>query len=332
MSETIVDDAAPDRREILSQQFDEAAAAQVAPVAPIEPVAEKPVASRDAAGKFAAQVAPPAAPEPEAEPPAWHRPPQSWKKEKHGLWDTAAPELREYAFQREEEMRNGVLPLREKARFADSMQAAVEPYLPTIRGLGVDAPTAVKALLEADRILRSSAPQEKLAYLRQLAHNYGIDLAGTSETPENNPQVDARYSDLANQVNQIRGQWQAERDAAAAAEDRALQADISKFSSTHEHFETLKPEMIRLLNGGSADSIEEAYKKAMRLDDGLFESSQKSSQDAADKRVAADRAAKSARAAAVSVRGSTPGAKQATKATDRRSILEDQFSGLSERL
>ena len=332
MSETIVDDAVSDRREILSQQFDEAAAASVAPV---DPVAEKPAVSRDAAGKFAAQAATGgAAPEPEAEPPAWHRPPQSWKKEKHGLWDTAAPELREYAFQREEEMRNGVLPLQEKARFADSMQAAVEPYLPTIRGLGVDAPTAVRALLEADRMLRSSAPQERLAYLRQLAHNYGIDLSGASETPENNPQVDARYSDLANQVNQIRGQWQAERDAAAAAEDRALQEDISKFSSTHEHFETLKPEMIRLLNGGSADSIEEAYKKAMRLDDGLFESSQKSLQDATaiDKRVAADRAAKSARAAAVSVRGSTPGAKQATKATDRRSILEDQFSGLSERL
>jgi len=329
MSETIIDDAVPDRREILSQQFDEVAAAAV-PL--IDPVAEKPVVSRDATGKFAAQAAPPAAPEPGAEPPAWHRPPQSWKKEKHGLWDTAAPELREYAFQREEEMRNGVLPLQEKARFADSMQAAVEPYLPTIRGLGVDAPTAVKALLEADRMLRSSAPQEKLAYLRQLAHNYGIDLSGASETPENNPQVDARYSDLANQVNQIRGQWQAERDAAAAAEDRALQADISKFSSTHEHFETLKPEMIRLLNGGSADSLAQAYKKAMRLDDGLFESSQKSLQDAADKRAAADRAAKSARAAAVSVRGSTPGAKQATKATDRRSILDEGFSGLSERL
>jgi len=329
MSETIIDDAVPDRREILSQQFDEVAAASVASV---DPVAEKLAVSRDAAGKFASPAAPPAAPEPEVEPPAWHRPPQSWKKEKHGLWDTAAPELREYAFQREEEMRNGVLPLQEKARFADSMQAAVEPYLPTIRGLGVDAPTAVRALLEADRMLRSSAPQEKLAYLRHLAHNYGIDLSGSSETPENNPQVDARYNDLANQVNEIRGQWQAERDAAAAAETRALQADISKFASTHEHFEMLMPEMIRLIDGGSADSLAQAYKKAMRLDDGLFESSQKSLQDAADKRVAADRAAKSARAAAVSVRGSTPGAKQATKATDRRSILEDSFSGLSERL
>ena len=329
MSETIIDDAVPDRREILSQQFDEAAAAAV-PL--IDPVAEKLAVSRDAAGKFASPAAPPAAPEPEVEPPAWHRPPQSWKKEKHGLWDTAAPELREYAFQREEEMRNGVLPLQEKARFADSMQAAVEPYLPTIRGLGVDAPTAVRALLEADRMLRSSAPQEKLAYLRHLAHNYGIDLSGSSETPENNPQVDARYNDLANQVNEIRGQWQAEKDAAAAAETRALQAEISKFSSTHEHFEMLMPEMIRLIDGGSADSLAQAYKKAMRLDDGLFESSQKSLQDAADKRVAADRAAKSARAAAVSVRGSTPGAKQATKATDRRSILEDSFSGLSERL
>jgi len=328
MSEALDNDPT-DRREILSQQFDEIAAA------PVEAVAEKPSAPRDAAGKFAGQAAPvEAAPEPVAEPPVWERPPQSWKKEKHGLWETAAPELREYAFQREEEMRNGVLPLQEKARFADAMQAAVDPYLPTIRGLGVDAPTAVKALLEADRMLRSSAPQEKLAYLQKLAQNYGIDLSGAAELPEGSPQADHRYSNLAIQMNEIRGQLQAGKDAAQAAEDRTMQADISKFSSTHEHFDALKPVMVQLLNSGVSASLEDAYSKALRLDDGLFQSSQKSQQDAAiaEKRAAADKVAKSARAAAVSVRSSTPGATTATKATDRRSILEDQFSGLSERL
>jgi len=328
MSGTLIEDAPADRRELLSRHFEEAPAPappDASAPGPENPGPEKPAAPRDADGRFAAQVA--SAPEPPPEPPAWHRPPPSWKKDKHGLWDTAAPELREYAFQREEEMRNGVLPLQEKARFADAMQAAVDPYLPTIRGLGVDVPTAIKALLEADRMLRSSEPPEKVEYLHRLARNYGIDLSGAAESPENQAPVDSRYHVLANQINEMRGQWRAEKDAAQAAEDRALQADISKFSSTHEHFETLKPTMIQLLNGGLAGTMADAYDKAMRLDTELFENSQRSLQDhgAAGRRAVADRAAKSARASAVSVRGSAPGAPTAAKSTDRRSILAEQF-------
>jgi hypothetical protein len=45
-----------------------------------------------------------------------------------------------------------------------------------------------------------------------------------------------------------------------------------------------------------------------------------------------NRAAKAARAAAVSVRSSTPGTNTASKAQDRRSLLAEQFDALSERL
>lgn len=334
MSETIAE-GPTDRRELLAQQFDEVANAPAPVTDPATPAPAP--AGRDASGRFASSTPAPvteAAPVPVEEVPAWQKPPNSWKKDYHPLWESADPKLREYAYQREQEMREGVLPLQEKARFADSMQAVVEPYLPTIRGLGVDAPTAVKALLEADRMLRSSQPQEKLAYIQKLAQNYGIDLSGAASQPEGSPQADPRYSALAIQMNEIRGQLQADKDAAKAAEDRALQADISKFSAEHEHFDVLKPTMAQLLNSGVATTLADAYAKAMRLDDQLFESSQRSLQDAAaaERRAAADKAAKAARAAAVSVRSSTPGATTATKATDRRSILEEQFSGLSERL
>jgi hypothetical protein len=45
-----------------------------------------------------------------------------------------------------------------------------------------------------------------------------------------------------------------------------------------------------------------------------------------------NRAAKAARAAAVSVRSSTPGTNTAPKANDRRSMLAEQFDSMNDRL
>jgi len=113
-----------DRRELLNQQFDE--------TEPVEPQSKP----RAEDGKY---VADPRS-EPAAEEPVWKRPPSSWKRDYHEVWQTADPRLQEYAHKREEEMRAGIEPLRSKAQFADQMNEAMQPYMTTIQGLGIDAP------------------------------------------------------------------------------------------------------------------------------------------------------------------------------------------------
>ena len=147
------DDQTIDRKELLSQQFDEVS----------ETPQPAPVRADD--GKFAATEAP------EETEPVWKRPPSSWKRDYHEVWQTADPRLQEYAYRREEEMRAGIEPLRSKAQFADQMTQAIQPYLTTIQGLGIDAPRAVTALMEADHALRYSAPDQKLAYRANLARS-----------------------------------------------------------------------------------------------------------------------------------------------------------------
>ena len=116
--------------------------------------------ARDDAGRFAPKAAePPAEP---VEEPVWRKPPRSWKPEYHEVWQKADPRMQEYAFQREEQMRAGVEPLISKAQFADSMQQAIQPYMDTIRGLGMTPDKAVAALMEADAKLRSSDPQARM--------------------------------------------------------------------------------------------------------------------------------------------------------------------------
>lgn len=324
--ESPIEAEATDRKELLAQQFAEA---ETAP----EPVEDRPRASD---GKFAPKtpVETQAAPEPaqEVEEPVWKRPPSSWKRDYHEAWQGADDKLKEYAYQREEEMRKGIEPLLPKAQFADRIQKVMQPYEQTIRGLGIEPEAAVEALMRADHTLRTAPLEQKKAYLAQLASQYGINL-GEVDPSLQPAQIDPTVYQLQQELTNVRGQvvsWQQQQEANQQAQ---LNAEIEAFSRTADHFEEVRPIMIQLLNSGVVTDLKGAYEKAIRLDDNLFSEIQKAQQgqDDATKRAAADKAAKIAKAAAVSVRSSTPGASAPTKAQDRRSLLSEQLDGLSER-
>ena len=309
-----------DRKDMLAQQFEEAETAPVNEDEPREaPKEQEPEAKAEDS-------------EPTDEEPVWKRAPSSWKRDYHEAWATADPKLQQYAWQREEEMRSGIAPMQEKAKFADQIQQAIAPYEQTIRGLGIDTPTAVKSLLEADNILRSAPPEQKRAYLAQLAQQYGIDLSGVESQYPSAP-IDPTVFALQNELNNIRGEVVGWKQQQEAAQNQILLNEIDDFAQKAEHFEAVRPLMIGLLNSGVANTLDEAYNKALRLDDNLFEQDQKGRQAQAEaaKREAADKAAKNAKAAAVSVKSSTPGVRTATKAQDRRSLLLEQLDNMSER-
>jgi len=292
-----------DRRELLAQQFDDSQepTQDIVPGIVAEPVEE----------------------------PVWARPPTSWKKDYHEVWQTADPKLKEYAWQREEEMRRGVEPLMSKAQFADQMQSAIDPYMDTIKSLGVEPTQAVKAMMEADRILRFSPPQERAAYFASLARNYGVNLDGISNLPQQT--VDPTVSMLQNELYSVKNEISTWKQQQEVAQNQVLLGEIDSFAQKNDLFEDARPTMIQLLNSGVAQNLEDAYNKAVRLDESLFNKVQQSQQAKADliKRDSANKAAKAARAAAVSVRSSTPGVNSATNAQDRRSLLVKQFDDAS---
>jgi hypothetical protein len=304
------EEAKIDRKELLAQQFDEA-------------VGEAPVA---------AQSEPAPQSEPEAEEPVWKRPPSSWKRDYHEVWQTADDRLKEYAWQREEEMRKGVEPLLTKAQFADRMQKVIQPYEQTIRGLGIEPDAAVEALMRADHALRTSPPEQKRAYLAQLASQYGINLGEVDPYSQGGP-VDPVVYQLQNELNNIRGEVVGWKQQQEQAQNQALLAEINDFAQTADHFEDVRPTMISLLQSGVVNTLEEAYEKAIRLDDNIYAEIQKGrqAQDESARREAANKAAKAAKAAAVSVRSSTPGGQPTAKAQDRRSMLFEQFDNMNER-
>ena len=304
------EEAKTDRKELLAQQFDE-----VAGEAPVAAVSEPQVEA-----------------EPDADEPVWKRPPTSWKRDYHEVWQTADDKLKEYAWQREEEMRKGVEPLLSKAQFADRMQKVIEPYEQTIRGLGIEPDAAVEALMRADYTLRNAPADQKRAYLGQLAAQYGINLGEVDPYSQGGP-IDPAVYQLQNELNNIRGEVVGWKQQQEQAQNQALVAEIDAFAKTADHFEEVRPTMISLLQSGVVSTLDEAYEKAIRLDDTVYAEIQKGrqAQDDAARREAANKAAKAAKAAAVSVRSSTPGGQPTTKAQDRRSMLFEQFDNMNER-
>jgi hypothetical protein len=314
------------RREKLLEQFEQVESAP-------EPIRED--VPRDEQGKFAAkepeQTMMQQAQEP-VEEPVWKRPPASWKKDYHDVWQTADDRMKEYAWQREEQMKAGVQPLMEKARIADQFNEVLNPYMETIRGLGMDAPKAVKALMEADHALRYSDPQQKQQLFMRLAQQYGVNLGDMSQLPQQ--MVDPNISALQQELNRVRGEVLSWKEQQEQVQNQSLLSEIDSFAMRAEHFEEARPTMISLLQSGVATTLEDAYEKALRLDDNLYQQVQQSRQAQVEtqQKVVANQAAKKARAAAVSVRSAAPGATTATKAQDRRSLLAEQFDSMADRL
>tara|TARA_R110000868_G_scaffold95285_1_gene262262 strand:+ start:931 stop:1908 length:978 start_codon:yes stop_codon:yes gene_type:complete len=323
MSDNTVDQAPTeanetlDRKELLSQQFEEAEANN----------------GRDESGRFAKTTVQEEAPAPEpAEEPVWKRPPLSWKKDYHEVWQKADPRLQEYAFQREEQMRRGVEPLLQAKQFADSMQEVISPYMTTLNGLGMKPEQAISALLKADHTLRTSDPQTRLNYFMQLAGEYGVNLQGM---PQGQQQaVDPTIFALKNELANVRGEVTTWKQQQEAAEQAVLANEIEGFAQKAEYFEEARPEMIKLLQSGVAETLEDAYDRAIYGNRDLRERVLSAQQAQQNAQIAAEknRAAKAARAAAVSVRSATPGANTAPKANDRRALLEQAFEDNDARL
>jgi hypothetical protein len=317
-----------DRRELLEAGLEAAEKGE-----PVEDVV------RDAAGRFAGKQKQPEVteePQIEGDPPVWRRPPASWKKDYHEIWQKADPKMQEYAWQREEQMRAGVEPLLSKAQFADAMQEAIQPYMTTIQGLGLSPDKAVAALMDADHKLRNSDPQTKLAYFQQLAQSYGINFGAMQGQPGQMPQqtVDPNVWALQNELNKVRGEVMGWKQQQEMVENQSLLSEINQFSLKAEYFEDVRPTMIQLLQSGVAQTLEDAYDKAVRLDPNLFEQVNKAQQAeiAAKQAKEQNKAAKVARAAAVSVRSSTPGVNTAPKSSDRRALLEEALSEIEARM
>lgn len=332
----------PSLREALEGAFEEdtqevAPAPEVAePVEAPEP-AESSGPARGPDGKFApkAEKEPaPEVPDPTEAPAPVRRAPSSWKPAAQEAFlkaDRGEPLTQEEiklltaeAERRESDFHKGVSEFKSHSERAKAYDNAIAPFQQHLQRLGVDAPTAIQALMRADVTLRTADPHTKAQYFQQLAREYGIDLGQVQNMPAPDPQ--AQY--FAQQLNELRQQQQMWQNQIAQQEQMRAQQELQSFSSAGKtHFDAVRNDMADLLESGKATTLEQAYDMAVWMRADIRQSLLEQQRAEAQKVAQAQALQQRARTAAVSVKGSSPastGVQPGTKGS-LRDIIASQL-------
>jgi hypothetical protein len=229
---------------------------------------------------------------------------KSWKAEAAKVLEKLPEETQKYIIERETQFHKGIEQYKEAANYAKTIDRAISPYKDYMSNLGVTPDVAFTNLLKTEHTLRMGSYQEKAEMLQKLAHDYQIDLNALAGVP-----YDPNMHNLKAQLEYTQSQLQASNNFRQSQEDGQIQSAIEEFAQTHEHFTEVQATMADLLERGFATDLDDAYAKAIRLDDNVFQKAQAQQQTSSVRQslAQADQAAKAAKAVAVSVKGSPAG-------------------------
>ncbi len=227
------------------------------------------------------------------------------------------------AERRESDFHRGIDHFKSHSERAKQYDAVLAPYQNHLRGLGVDAPTAIDKLMQAEVTLRTADPATKAQYFAQLAQEYGIDLNQVRQPQPQDPQT--QY--LMQQLNELRQSQQLWQNQIQQQEQQKAQQELQAFSSNDKpHFDLVRNEMADILERGQAKSLDDAYEMAVwmkpevrqtLIDAQLAEVQRKATEQAQAQR---------AKTASVSVKGSNPSGGSTQQITGSlRDIISAQF-------
>jgi len=195
--------------------------------------------------------------------------PSSWKKDHEAQWKALPEAVRAEVHRREQDFLNGIKEYKEPAAFGRALGQDLFPHLETFRRLNVTPQQVVREVMGTWSTLVNGTSDQKRQTLLQVAKNYGIDLpAGGVPSPQNGAQPPANgvdFSPVLQRVESLEQTLQAQRSEALRLEQERVDSEIASFGKDpkHEHFEAVRQEMGRLIQSGSADTLQTAYDKAV---------------------------------------------------------------------
>ena len=251
--------------------------------------------------------------------------PSSWKKDYEESWGKLDPTLQDYITQRESDFAKGVSTYKNQWDQAQPILSTLEKFAPTLQQHGVDPAQWINNLGTAHQTLVFGNPDQKLQMFAQLANDYGVDLNGLTGGQQASPQ----FSMIAQELSQIKNQWQQFQSQQEQMEQTQLKSEIESFSKDKPYFDEVRETMAGLLQNNMASDLNTAYDKAVRLNDDVWQKIQseqiKSSQTEQKSRLAL------VKAKAISPKSSSPTANMSiggkgNNLRDQLASIVDTFS------
>lgn len=268
------------------------------------------------------------------------RAPQSWKGEAKKVWAELPLNVRQEVIRRERDATKLLQDTAEARQKAESFQGALAPHMDRINAMYQGNPiTAINNLLGVERILVNGDPAAKVQLVANMIKHFGVDirsldkaLVGEPVTPEVEQQSTLERlleQKLAPLQQFIQNQQQAQQAQLAKQEQEAAHTvESMALDPKYPYFNEVRSDMADLIDlaakKGLYLSLEQAYSRAVRMNDDVYQASseRESSQAATQAALQAHQAAQKAKGAAVSVSGapSMPGGNQGNPADLRGTI------------
>ena len=261
--------------------------------------------------------------------------PKNWTEDVKKVFDTLPAESQEFMIKRDKEMTSDYTKktqeLAEQRKNIEALDKVLQPARQTINATGIGEAEYISRLLNADNALRTNP---KMA-LRQLAQGYGIDLSSMNEESESWNDPDPQYAQLLQQNQQIMSELNQFKQQNIQSTVAQTEQTVEQFSAktgadgklTHPHFDKVRVKMGNLIDAGEAKGLDDAYTKAVRLDDDLYEEAIKASRLSVKKQEDSKRKAAVDKARKVKPSSSANPPKGSVKTTDLDSLLMTSIEG-----
>lgn len=238
--------------------------------------------------------------------------PDSWSAENKAKFATLPPDMQAYIAQREGEAHKAITQKGEQLAKFEPFARTLEPHRARIQGLGVDPAEYVGRILNAESLLQD--PRTRVQALQSIARDYGIDLSqltgqstgqpGAQSAPQDpvTAALQSKLDRLETWATQRERQEQQAQQAAAARADREAESRATAFLNDPKfpYAKEVETDMASLIvaarNLGQNLSLEDAYKKATRSNETVWQKMEAEKAAAAKKEADAEAAKKAAEA------------------------------------
>jgi hypothetical protein len=244
--------------------------------------------------------------------------PVSWSAEQKAKWSALPPDTREYILQRDRESHDAISRAGQQIKAYEPIGKVIEQYGHVFAKNGLQPHDGIARMMAVNEMLETN-PRAAIA---EIAKAYGVNLQGTSDeqnaTPES-PRIAELEARLARQEAHLTAQMRQRQE----AEANELAREIADFAKDKPHFESVRKVMAGLMNSGAAETMQDAYDRAIYADPTIRQSLQVEAQTKAEEQRKAEEAKRlsaAKKAAGVNVK-SSPG-----QANTARSLDDDLWA------
>ena len=201
-----------------------------------------------------------------------------WDKMVSGAADKSDQKaIAKYYVEREGQFHKGLEGYKDMAAKNNYLSQAMEPYIPRLMQEHTDPAQFIRNIADSHFAIVNASPENKAHIFNRLASQYGITMSVNGEGGYQAQPMDYQSQAMQQQMQHYEREITALKQWREHETSAMLQGEISQLvddRNNFPYFDELREPMAQLLESGHAKTFEDAYKRAVRLNDAVWEKEQ----------------------------------------------------------